>query len=94
MEQLPSIELLEAAHSFPGPYMFKAIGRSENGFVARAVAAARQGMEADCDPPFSVRETPGGRHVAVTMEPVVQTPEEVLEVYRRLLKLSGLVLLF
>ena len=28
MEQLPSIELLEAAHRFPGPYMFKAIGRS------------------------------------------------------------------
>jgi putative lipoic acid-binding regulatory protein len=94
VERLPSIDLLEAAHRFPGPYMFKAIGRSENGFVARAVAAARQGMEADFDPPFSVRETPGGRHVAVTLEPVVRTPEEVLAVYRRLMKLSGLVLLF
>ena len=59
-----------------------------------AASAARQGIEADRDPPFSVRETPGGRHVAVTMEPVVRTPEEVLAVYRRLLKLSGLVLLF
>ena len=42
MEQLPAIELLESTHQFPGPYMFKVIGRVDNGFVARVVAAVRE----------------------------------------------------
>ena len=32
MGELPSIELLEAVHHFPGPYTFKVIGKSDNGF--------------------------------------------------------------
>jgi putative lipoic acid-binding regulatory protein len=94
VEQLPSLELLEAGHRFPGPYMFKVIGRTDNGFVARTVAAVREEVLAEVDPPFRVRETPGGRHVSVTLELTVQTAEQVLGVYRRLLKLSGLVLLW
>ena len=39
MQSLPPIELLERTHHFPGPYMFKFIGKVENGFVARVVAA-------------------------------------------------------
>ena len=93
MEQLPSVEMLEAGHTFPGKYMFKVIGRSSDGFLARAVAAVREEMEAEVDPPFRVRSTPGGRHMAVTLEPEAETAEQVLRVYRRLLKLSGLVML-
>ena len=37
MGDFPSVELLEAHHDFPGSYMFKAIGRTDNGFVARTV---------------------------------------------------------
>jgi putative lipoic acid-binding regulatory protein len=94
MEQLPSIEMLEAGHHFPGPYMFKVIGRSDNGFVARTVAAVRDELLAEVDPPFRTRETPGGRHVSVTLELTMETAEQVLSVYRRLLKLTGLVLLW
>jgi putative lipoic acid-binding regulatory protein len=94
MVQLPSVELLEAAHRFPGPYMFKVIGRTENGFAARAVAAVREEVAAEVDPPFRLRETPGGRHVAVTLELTMQTAEQVRDVYRRLLKLTGLVVLW
>src|ERR687886_59514 len=90
MSRLPAIELLEAVHRFPGAYMFKVIGRTDNGFVARTVAAVREEIAAEVDPPFRVRHTPNGRHVAVTVELTVQTAEQVLAIYRRLRKLTGL----
>jgi uncharacterized protein len=93
MSRLPAIELLESGHQFPGPYMFKVIGKSENGFVARTVAAVRDEMAAPVDPPYRVRATPGGRHVSVTLEFEVKTAEQVLAVYSRLQKLVGLVML-
>jgi putative lipoic acid-binding regulatory protein len=90
--ELPTVEILEDTHTFPGPYLFKVIGRAENGFVARAVAAAREALAWEEDPPYRVRETPGGRHVAVTLEPTVQTAEQVLAIYRRLRNTPGLVM--
>ncbi len=92
MSDLPSIELLEKTHQFPGPYMFKFIGRVENGFVARVVAAVRDELADFSDPPFTYREAVGGRHVSVTLEPTVQTAAQVLAVYRRIQKLAGLVM--
>jgi putative lipoic acid-binding regulatory protein len=94
MNALPAIELLESTHTFPGPYMFKVIGRSERGFVARAVAAVRDELSDEVDPPYRVREAAGGRHVAVTLQPTVQTAEQVLAVYSRLRHLVGLVFLW
>lgn len=93
MGELPSIELLESAHHFPGPYIFKAIGRADNGFVGRVVAAVRDELSQPTDPPYSFRQTLGGRHVAVTLEPTVQTARQVLDVYRRIRKVVGVVLL-
>jgi putative lipoic acid-binding regulatory protein len=94
MEELPAIELLESTHTFPGPYMFKVIGRSDRGFVARTVAAVREELADEVDPPYSVRETSSGRHIAVTLQPTVDSAEQVLAVYRRLRLLVGLVFLF
>jgi putative lipoic acid-binding regulatory protein len=94
MDQLPAIELLESTHQFPGPYMFKVIGRVDNGFVARVVAAVREELAEEVDPPFSVREAVGGRHVAVTLQPQLQSAHQVLAVYRRVRSLSGLVFLW
>jgi putative lipoic acid-binding regulatory protein len=91
---MPAIELLEATHQFPGRYMFKVIGRSDRGFVARVVAAVRDELAEEADPPFRVRETAGGRHVAVTLTPMVQTAHQVLAVYRRIRPLAGLVMLW
>jgi putative lipoic acid-binding regulatory protein len=93
VEELPSVELLEKMHQFPGPYMFKVIGRVDNGFVARVVAAVRDELEATVDPPYKLRATAGGRHVAVTLEPTVQTGRQVLAVYRRVRSLTGLIML-
>ena len=94
MENLPSAELLENTHDFPGPYMFKVIGRSQDGFVALVVAAVREELEGEVDPPYRVRETSAGRYVAVTVEPHVQNAWEVLAVYQRLGQLRGLEYVF
>jgi putative lipoic acid-binding regulatory protein len=94
VNDLPSIELLESTHTFPGPYMFKVIGLAERGFVARTVAAVREELVEPVDPPFRVRETAGGKHVAVTLQPVVRTAGQVLAIYGRLRGLSGLVVLW
>jgi len=94
MDSTAAIELLQANHSFPGPYLFKVIGRQERGFVARVVAAVREEMAESVDPPYKVRETAGGRHVSVTLEPVMQTAEQVLAVYRRIRSVAGIVVLW
>jgi putative lipoic acid-binding regulatory protein len=94
MTDLESIELLESTHGFPGPYMFKVIGRVENGFVARVVAAVREELEEDADPPYRLRHTSNGRHVSVTLEPCVDSAWQVLAVYRRVRDLPGLVMLW
>jgi putative lipoic acid-binding regulatory protein len=92
MGELPAIDLLNAGHAFPGPYLFKVIGKAENGFVARTVAAVRDALEATTDPPYTVRESVGGRHVAVSLNAEVRTAGQVLDVYRRVRALSGLVM--
>ena len=94
MGEQPAIELLESTHTFPGPYMFKVIGRADNGFVARVVAAVREELAEDADPPYHVRGTAGGRHVSVTLEPTVQTVHQVLAIYRRVRRTAGLVMLW
>ena len=94
MDHLPSAELIADTHDFPGPYMFKVIGRSGEGFVALVVAAVREELEEEVDPPYRVRETSAGRHIAVTVEPQVQNAWEVLAVYQRLGQLPGLEYVF
>jgi putative lipoic acid-binding regulatory protein len=83
-------ELLEATHLFPGPYTIKAIGTTGEDFVDRIVAAARSGLVRAEDVQFSVRTTPHGRHVAVSLELQVRTAQEVLDVYAALQVVQGL----
>ncbi len=93
MSEFPTIELIERTHQFPGPYMFKVIGRDENGFAARVVAAVRDTLNQPQDPPHHMRHTSGGRHVSVTLVPNVETAAQVLEVYERIRTMNGLVML-
>jgi uncharacterized protein len=90
---LPSTELLNSTHEFPGPYVFKAIGSTENQFVARVIAAVRAELDESEEPSFSTRRTPGGRHVCVTIEPEMQSADHVISVYLRLQQIEGLVML-
>jgi putative lipoic acid-binding regulatory protein len=93
LREVPPIELLESTHRFPGPYLFKVIGRVDRGFAARVVAAVREVLAYDIDPPYSLREATGGRHVSVTLEPTVQSAQQVLAVYSRLRGMAGLVMM-
>ena len=94
MDNLPSVDLIDATHAFPGPYTFKVIGRPDEGFVARIVAAVREELEGAVDPPYRIRETAAGRHVSVTVEPQVQNAWEVLAVYQRLGQIRGVEFVF
>ena len=93
MNSLPTAELLEKTHAFPGPYVFKIVAKARQGFVAQVVAIVREELLVETDPPYHFREAVGGRHVAVTLEPVVQSAHQVLAIYRRLGVLDGLVML-
>ena len=93
MSGLPTIELLESRHDFPGIYMFKVIGKAEDGFVGRVVSAVREVLAIKEDPPFTLRQTSKGRHVSITLTPDIDTPQQVLDVYQNLQGTPGLVLL-
>lgn len=94
VDQQQSLELLAATHVFPGKYVFKAIGRMENDFTGRVLAAVRTELQQSFDAPYQTRETSNGRHVSVTVEPWTETPEQVLAIYGRLKGEAGLVMLF
>lgn len=90
----PSIELLESTHLFPGVYRIKAIGTTDNDFESRVVRAVVSLLPAESDLDYSVRSTPGGRHVALTLDVSVQSAEQVREIYAEIRALDGLTLLF
>lgn len=94
MDHRPSQELLESTHAFPGVYQIKAIGLAEDDFAGRVVEAVVAELVGPSELDYSVRSTPGGRHVAVTLEITVQTAEQVRGIYGRIHELKGLTLLF
>ena len=83
-------DLLTSTHAFPGSYTIKAIGRSAEAFVERVVAAAQMSLARAADVHYSVRSTPRGNHVAVTLELTVLSADEVLGVYEALRVVKGL----
>ena len=89
----PPLELLNRTHHFPCSYVFKAIGHQEAGFAARVVAGVRDELCQDIDPPHRFRQSASGRHVSVTLEPTVETAEQVLAVYQRIARMAGLIVL-
>jgi uncharacterized protein len=94
MDHRPSVELLESTHSFPGEYKIKAIGWAEDDFESRVIEAACANLAARSDLDYSVRSTPGGRHIAVTLDMTVQTAEQVRAIYAELQEVKGLTHLF
>ena len=94
MDYQPSIELLEATHRFPGPFMFKVVGRSEEQFVARVLAAVRSQLGDDNEPAFSIRKTANGVHTCVTVEPEVPSAAAVVQIYSHLRSVDGVMMLF
>jgi uncharacterized protein len=94
MDHRPSVELLESTHSFPGDYKIKAIGLSDDDFETRVVEAVCALLPARSDLEYSVRSTPGGRHLAITLDLTVQTAEQVRAIYAEIQEVKGLTHLF
>jgi putative lipoic acid-binding regulatory protein len=94
MDHRPSVELLESIHLFPGTYKIKAIGVVDDEFETRVIEAVCSNLAARSDLDYSVRLTPGGRHVALTLDITVQSAEQVRAIYADLHALKGLTLLF
>lgn len=93
MSELPPKDLLEKMHAFPGKFVFKAIGKSEDDFAQRVVAVVRSALQHEFDPPHEIRTTSGGRHTAVTIEPWVESSAQVIDVFAAIRDLEGLVML-
>lgn len=93
MNPHPPQELLEETHSFPGRFMFKAIGKTQDDFALRVIAVVRETLEQDFDAPYELRQTSAGRHVAVTIEPWVESSQQVIEIYTAIRELEGLVMM-
>ncbi|MFO0892279.1 MAG: DUF493 domain-containing protein [Isosphaeraceae bacterium] len=94
VDHRPSAELLESIHPFPGVYRIKAIGTAGDDFERRVVEAAVSQLPARSDLDYSIRSTPGGRHIAITLDITVQTAEQVRAVYAEIQGVVGLTLLF
>lgn len=93
MSDLPPLELLEATHEFPCPFMFKAIGANQNGFIELVVAAVREELGLTVDPPYEIKQTAGGRHVSITITPQVESAAQVIAIYERIRTVDGLVMM-
>ena len=87
------LESLETNHEFPCEYTFKAIGGNPENFVREVLSVAAEELGVSGDPPHSVKQTPNGRHVSVTLAPVVESPQQVIKIYERLQALDDLVML-
>ncbi len=94
IDHRPSEELLESTHQFPGVYQIKAIGASKDGFEGRVLEAAASEVATPGEIDYSVRSTPDGRHIAITMDVTVQTAAQVRAIYARIREVEGLALLF
>jgi uncharacterized protein len=94
MDTRPSLELLESTHPFPGVYQIKAIGMVDDDFEGRVVEAVVAELATPSELDYSVRVTPNGRHVALTLDITVQSADQVRAAYARIHDVKGLTLLF
>ena len=93
MDHRPSEELLESNHSFPGVYQIKVIGKVDADFESKVLAAVAGEVFSPSEIDYTVRTTPGGRHVAVTLDVTVQSAEHVRNIYAKIQETPGLLLL-
>lgn len=93
MDHIPSAELLESVHPFPGTYQIKAIGASDADFAGRVLSAVQEELASPSEVDCSTRSTRGGRHVALTLDITVQSAEQVRAIYARIREVEGLALL-
>ncbi len=89
----PKRELLEAVHTFPGPYTVKAIGPHTETFVNAIRAAATAAHTGDDEIELTARASGKGNHIAVTATIVAETSDAVFVLYAELKNVENLRML-
>ncbi len=89
MLNLPSVEALEQAHAFPGPYLIKVFGPPGDDFLQRSRAAATAVLGAESAVEASRRLSAQGRYSCVSLRLFVQSADQVREAYLALSRLDG-----
>ncbi len=84
----PDRDLILAHHEFPGEYVIKAFGPGEDAFRAGVRAAAATVAFSATE-----RSTRSGRRVCITLVLRADSVDDVLDVYERLHRLTGLQLI-
>ena len=90
-----AIALLEKFHQFPCDYQFKVIGYADKRLLNDVKSAAENVLgPLDDDGAVSGKASSQGRYESITVEAMMQSAEQVLEVYAALRQVSGLVSIF
>lgn len=83
------LESLRAVHDFPGEFLFKAIGPNTEVFIAQVVQSVIILAGPQSAPNIDTRVSAQGNHVSVTVTVVMESAENVLEVYALLRAVEG-----
>ena len=87
----PPIELLEATHTFPGPYLFKLVG--DNGVLLETALMeliSRHATEAKL---VGTRHSSSGKHVSFSIEAQVESAQTVHDILTALHAMPGLAMI-
>ena len=88
------LERLRDVHSFPGPYLFKAIGPNTPDFVAAVLQAIINIAGPEASPEMQTRESGQGNQQSVTVTVTLARAEQVLDVYEVLSNVNGIRYVF
>lgn len=80
---------IEVSQNFPSEYMFKFILFSNNQKIAQIEALFNN--IPDCE--IFIRESSRGRYVSITVKQMVQSVEYIIEIYKKVSKIQGVMML-
>lgn len=88
----PSLEALEAVHTFPTPFVIKAVGQNSKRFANDVEARVRAAIQ-PTTPVFTRRASRNGTYQAITIQFRASTPQQVQAVFVELHDVPGLRML-
>lgn len=90
MANYPSVEALESAHSFPGPYTLKVFGVHEQHFIDSVHREVQNVLDAEARYQTDLRPSSKGTYCAVQVNVHAKSAEEVQALYVALSDIEGL----
>ncbi len=78
------IDSLNENHEFPCSYQLKVIGENSETFVSTILQMVCDELGLTDSPEHSLKQTPQGRHVSITLEIHAETASQVASLYSQL----------